>query len=405
MKTTDIRRIGCWLVQVILVIGLIIWVGGVIITGQLRWNPVNVPELLKPWLEDNIVYPTEEQPDSVRAEPTVSPLLALFRNSDFSLPSQTEIRPVYMMQLRGQEYTVLAYESIGGSGIQIQNGERLLTDADIAYQVLLSYAWTREGHGIDTEQEVALGDLLLRMQQFESTYAAVFELAHSLGPVIELIDDLQDRPINGIPLIAIGGFPLVDITNLWDLICTIPVNAADLCILEPLVRALHDEGKEIERLIRSAAGDLNAVMDLLDEQKQGNVQEGLKFKIAFERAISSQKNLLWKLEYFGDKVFEAQATTRAFMDVVENRDWDPRIDRILQAADKYLPGFQSSTSIQGLAQKLRALDEKMDNYLAQVDGMIGYISPRTVILEDARFQANEQLRNYGAAWRTRPLIP
>lgn len=332
-----------------------------------------------------------------------SPYLPAFRAAGLNLPDDATIERRFRLNGADPAYEVLAYSWAEGqapSGLQIVRSDALITDPAVAFDVLLSYAWSAEQHGITSDELAMLDDFRQRLEGARTEYAHLFGLATALEPLITTIEDLKDRPIANVPLIEIGGLAIVDITNWWDLICTLPLNAADLCLLEPLVQELYDQGTEIEQLIDVAAADLATVLVMLDAGVD-TPDDGVAVKAAVEKAIAGQRNLIDKLVRFMVTVDEA----RGLIALVTSRLSTPPsgvVGSIVGAVESVLPGVDVDAAAGGVVDQLAGLDARLAGYATTADALAIEIGRNVVILEDARARTDSALSDFGAAWRTRP---
>lgn len=335
-------------------------------------------------------------------KPSPSPYLPLFQANGFLLPEDTHIERVFSIILEGQTYEVLEYQSASGAGIQIKHNEAFLKDPDIAFDVLLSYAWSPKNHEVSSEDLESLRQLHSKLNSTEQEYKPFFEFADSLKPVLEKVDELKDNQITGIPVIKIGAVPIIDVTNYWDLICTIPLDVFDLCLLEPAMREIHEQGVEIEQLIKDSSTDLAEIISLLEAQSQGEVQNGLQLKEEFEKAINRLNNLVWKLDQFETNVSEFQAVNRAIIEALENQRWGNKVGSVILFLQQNVPGFDLTNPVMSLAGKLRDLDLKMSDYLKNSNEIEADISSRLALLTDVRVRTDEALKQLSSQWRFHP---
>lgn len=332
----------------------------------------------------------------------LSPHLSLFLEQGFELADDTLITEAFRVAIDGQDYIVLEYRTPKMNGLQIKRHHGFVTDPDLAFLILLSYAWAPEHHGMSTAEIDSLRQLQQRIGNAEQEYHRFFELARALTPVVEKVDELKDKQITGIPVISIGSFDLIDIANWWDLICTIPFDIFDLCLLEPLVREIHEQGVEIEELLRASNNDLSQTIRLLETQAAGQAVDGLALKESMEKSFSSLNNLVWKLNRFKENVLGLQVLNDAMIDVLENERWGSKTGKVISFLDSNILGFSSEALTGGLLSRLDSLDRKMTAYLEKADEMIAEIDQRAVRLLAARARTDAELADLGAQWRARP---
>lgn len=332
---------------------------------------------------------------------TLSPYLELFRSHGFDVPDDTQVIEAFAITLDGEHYEVLEYLSSAGNGLQIKQGDSLLQDADTAFRVLLSYAWTPQYHGVDDADLASLRELQSRVQNGRQEYDAFFRFAESLAPIMEQIDELENREITGVPIVSIGEFTIIDIANWWDLICTIPVDIFDLCLLEPPLRAVYEQGMEIELLLQASNEDMLRVIAQLDAQANGQMQDGLALKESMEKTISGLNNLLWKLDEFAADMAGLQVLTREAITALETRGWGPKVEKTLAIVES-VTGADSASIIDSLLLRLQDLDQKMSTYLTKSDEIAMDIERCLAILMGARVRTDEALQTLGEQWRARP---
>lgn len=332
---------------------------------------------------------------------TLSPQLVLFREAGLDLADDAEIAEVFAFTLDGERCEVLEYESSTGSGLQIKVGNQLLTDADVAFQVLLSYAWAPEHHGLIGDDLSSLRELQGNIHNAQQEYGAFFRFAEALTPAMQRVDELKDKQITGIPVLPSPSLPLIDIANWWDLICTIPLNVFDLCLLEPLLREINEQGVEIEKLLVVADTDLAKVIS----QLEGQVQHGLTLKVSVQEAISSLDNLLWKLDEFKANALRLQAITQEGIRVLETQQWGSKVDKVISLLKAASPGFDPSDMTGGLLSALQNLDQRLTAFLDKADNMTADIETRLALLTAARVRTEQTLDSLGKEWRARPISP
>lgn len=331
-----------------------------------------------------------------------SPYLSLLRENGFSLPDDTTFENLGRVSLQGNTYEIIEYHTPDAKGLQIVGNDDLLQDPEIAFNVLLAHAWSPNYHKVTASELASLKDLQNRLSNARQNYSQFFELGASLQPVIEQVDRLQNHHISGIPLIQIGPLPLIDITNAWDLICTIPLDVFDLCILEPLVREVYEQSIEIETLLSAATFDLNTMTGLLEAQKPGEAQNGLELKTSAEKTISSLDNLIWKLDRFETSLLQLQIVNQIAIDVLENQRWGQSLGKVISFLQSQIPGFDMTVLTQGLTNSLKALDSKLSAYLAQAQRLKGDLSIHLDLLLAARLRTDAALDELGQQWRFRP---
>lgn len=340
--------------------------------------------------------------DGPKPTGTPSPYLALFHENGFILPDDTQIAETFTVTLGGSLYQVLEYSSDAGSGLQIKQETQLLTDADLAFQVLLAYAWSARYHGLASGDIASLRELQVRIHNAEQEYQDFFRFAESLTPAMQKIDELKDKQITGVPVLPSPSLPIIDIANWWDLICTIPLDIFDLCLLEPLLREINEEGMEIERLLVIADADLAAAVSHLDAQSQGKVVEGLLLKETMVKAASSLDSLTWKLDKFRSDALNLQDLTRAAIVALETKQWGSKVDTVVSLLKSVVPDFDPTTITRGLLSALRKLDQEITTFLDKADTMTADIEARLALLTMARIQSEQALDLLSEKWRARP---
>lgn len=334
--------------------------------------------------------------------PTISPDLVWLRQQGFALTDNSSVMIVFVYPHEGKFYEVINYRTPVGEGLQIREGQNPVTDADLAFDILLAYAWTPPYHGLAAAEIDSLKDLQRQLQNANQEYRAFFDFAEALRPLIEKVDELQEKRITNIPQISIGNFPVIDIANWWDLICTIPLNIFDLCLLEPLLREIHEQGVEIDNLMRTSSDDLLALINLLEAQAGGQTVSGLELKLKAEKALSSLNNLLSKLDRFRTSLLELRIVNQEVIDVLGNRRWSQSVNVVLTTVQAVTPSLDLNQVIDDLVNKFQNLDQKLETYLIKAEDMDSEIYSRISLLSAARASTDDALRQSGVEWRYRP---
>lgn len=332
---------------------------------------------------------------------TESPELKLLRANGFQLPSETQVETLLEVSNETGTYRVLRYRVSNIEGIQIAVKDELVSDPEIAFPILLTLAWHEKENRVTAKELGLLEEARAQLDQTQERYAPVFQLAKELEPILRAVDKLRDRPLNG-PRIEIKGFSLLEINDLWDALCAIPVDATTACLLEPVLREIHTQGLEIEQLVSAANSDLGALLVMLEAQAQGQVQDGLRLKQASDKALSSLANLRRKLQDLDLKILTAQDLNRALIEGIKHRQWGMVSQKLLDALKHLDPSFDIQTVTDDLVSQLEKLDQKLEQAHARISTLDNELQTRMDLLERGRQKTDERARALGRAWRARP---
>lgn len=331
--------------------------------------------------------------------------LRVFEMAGWDVSESSQMEKVFSTIRDGAEIEVVKWHIGESAGIQILRGDKLITDPDFAFDVLLSLAWSTDS-GFFGETEIAsLKTLAVSVKKRKERYSSLFTVARTLEPVVEAIDRLQDVPIFGVPRIEVRGFPILEVNNAWDLLCAVPIDATDFCLLEPLARELHKQGQELEQLLIAASADLDAALLLLEERKSTNPPTGLALKEATERSLSSLRSLERKVDETADLVKSLEGLSSAAAVKLRSRQWGPRLDAVLGFLATFGLGNQLNDWADGLASKLENLAQQLSSYLADAESFSQELGQRVGMIEEARLRIDERVLELGKQWRARPISP
>lgn len=303
--------------------------------------------------------------------PTVSPYLSVLQANGITLSEHTRLEVLTEITLDQERFTILEYEASSGEvpAIQILRGTTVEVDQDVAFRVLLTYAWLQADNQMRADELKTLAGFLTKLQDVQQRSDSWFKLAHAVDPILERIDKLKEREIHGVPLIH----------NWWDAICFIPLDAADLCLLEIPARILRDQGIEVEQLLAAAINDLSPLVDYLEALSHGETRDGRTIKEATDKSLSSLRNL-------ADKSYELS---------VKIADMQGRLGQLRERI-KAMPELQAKAG--DFPILLERLDTRMSEYRARVDGFVAEIDAQQMSLEDVRGRTDETLRDLGRRW-------
>ncbi len=319
-----------------------------------------------------------------------------------SVPEDSHFEKLFTTTVDGHNFEVFRYRIDESEGIQILEGNNIVTEPDTAFGVLLSYAWLGEDRPFSGEETAILRTLASTLQEGSERYALVFGLANGLAPVVEAIDHLQDIPILGVPRIEIRGFPILEVNNAWDLLCVIPINATDLCLLEPLVREMHDQGLELQQLVVAASADLDGLLVLLEESGAVGGPSGLALKQASERSVSSLNSLERKLDEVIGTVEAADELARAAAVKLRDRQWGARLGGMIGLLGTLGLGVQVDNGTDALAEKLESLDKQLTSFLTDSQSFSTDIGRSIAMIEEARLITDQRVLELGRQWRLPP---
>ena len=316
------------------------------------------------------------------ASPTESPYIVLLRSNGIALGAGSKVDSVFSTSIDHRNYFVIRYQTSTSFGLQIAVDNALVSDRDVAYNVLLSYAWSQAGSRMSSDSRLTRHGLLVYLQDTESKYKPFFKLAEATDPVVKSIDKLKAHEIHSSnpKLEKVLGFIA---PNLWEAICLIPVDAADLCLLEPLLRETHDQGLEIQSLLVPAIADLSNVEAEMDDLQNGIAIDGRKVKEDVEKCISSLHNLRDKVDQLNTKVTKVRAIIQRMDDEINKR-----------ALLKLTLGE--------FTQILTMLDTKLSQYDDATNRLSVDLSSRANDMEQLRTDTDAELLDFARMWRFRP---
>jgi hypothetical protein len=336
-----------------------------------------------------------------RALPVVeSPYAKVFRAAGWTVPDGSVFERVFTAVDNGQPYEVVTWIINDASGLQLLQNGALVTDPEVAYRVLHSYAWLGEDAPFGPRERADLHELGDTLHAAANRYQGLFGLAHSLEPATEAVGRLKAIPVYGVPTIMLKGFPLLQVNNAWDLICLIPVAAADLCILEPALVGIHDQGQELEELLKAASADLDAFIALVDARDSANPPDGLAVSIAGQQAFAGLRNLLAKIDEANAAVGAAQEMDRQAAQALRKRQWGRAVGLLM----KWLRtvGVQVDDLTNSLVGALDDLDQKLAGFLAESEAFANEVDRQLTGLEAARQSTEDRTMELGQMWRARP---
>lgn len=342
---------------------------------------------------------------SVRSGRPTGRYLRVFEATGWDVSEGSRIEKAFSITQDGAETEVVRWHIGESAGIQILQEDRLVIDPDLAFEVLLSMAWSTDPQVLGQTEIASLKTLAASVKKGKERYSSLFTVARTLEPVIEAIDRLQDVPIFGVPRIEIRGFPILEVNNAWDLVCAIPIDATDFCLLEPLARELHKQGQELEKLLIAASADLDAASLLFEARQSANPPTGLALKEATERSLSSLRSLRRKVDETADLVKSLEGLSSAAAVKLRSRQWGPRLDAVLGFLAALGLGNQLNDWADGLASKLENLAQQLSSYLADAESFSQELGQRVGVIEEARLRTDERVLELGKQWRARPISP
>lgn len=284
------------------------------------------------------------------------------------------------LTLDGQRFDIQAYR-VGQKNILtiISNGNPI-TDTESTHRILLTYVWQQKGTIIPPDDVASLTTLYLQLKESREQYQGLFEVARSLEPIIEKIDELRSRRLPFDP-VEVKGVVILD-NNVWDVICTIPVNAADLCLLEPLVRGLNEQGSEIESLLTYAEEDLGSLLPLLEKRDINSAIDGVRLNAAAWRSYFTLLNLVIKLQEYSSNLGLIKAFNLDAMQAIQNEAWGDTVGKIIKIL-QFVPGFDLHLITDNFVALQKNLDDKLDYAIVTTDDLSDKILDRVIILEKA----------------------
>lgn len=335
------------------------------------------------------------------AEPSphlIDERLGLLAAAGLALPARIDSEDVITVD--GAEYRLWRYTLNGEPKMQIIHAGRLLTasDRERGFDVVSASVWQVDDFGLGKAEWAGLRALSGDLTAAGQTYAPYFAAAEAMAPLLELVDDLKDRPIAGIPDFSPWGIPIIQIRNTWDLICTIPLNVTDSCLLEPALRAYHAQATEVEQRLGEAAVALEALNDLGARRAAGEVVSGRDLRAALDGASTAFDNLNVPLAEMTDQAALLQAMTQTSADFLANRRWNRTTQALLDALALLIPGYSIDPLITPVVARLRDLDSSLDGVIRSGDAAMRELDAAAGVLRAASVHAANQTRLLGAQW-------
>ena len=340
----------------------------------------------------------QRDPQASTAE---SPDVRLLRAAGFALPVGAQTSRVFSTTVDGHVMTIVHYQAGQTEGVQIVSGSDLVTEPKIAYDVLLGYAWVLETQQASADLKT-VSSMVSRLQQARERYAAVFAMSEALDPILETVDRLKDRPIYGVPRLEVRGVTLFEVNNVWDAICWLPVDAANLCLLEIPFRKVRDEGLEVQQLLKATSDDLSGAQTMLQAAARGEVPDAVALKQQIERARSSLNNLARKMDQLAQDVAVARQINQHAIDRLDSSKWPVTMQRLaatLLQVDPVLDVRAIATDLQG---KLRRLDGSLGESEHAAQGFLADVQAQQEVIERLQVANDRRLRSLRQMWTIRP---
>lgn len=312
--------------------------------------------------------------------------------TDGSAVEATDIR------MGDSTYQVVSYSSGGTPQLHILLNDQVVADPETAYAVLLTYAWQPDYSQVQKGDAASLRALARQLTALDDTYRPLFVMAHAAKPVLEVVDNLQAYPIHGVPTLEVGGFVIVDVQNAWDALCIIPIDAADLCMLEPLLRAYYKEAVDVEQRMASAAAELEQLTDALDAVLAGGPYDGTAVKVLAQETASSLDALARKLDGFGTQAHNLGGHVRTAADVIANRRWGAGVQSTLALLHQLIPGFNETALLNPLVAQLRKLDTALQQGEQSAQQGAADLRARQAIIERILAAVNAKVQSAGSEW-------
>lgn len=298
----------------------------------------------------------------------------------------------------GTTYQVVEYLASGAPHLYILAGNQRVEDYELAYSVLLSYAWRSEHSVVQGSDAANLHMMAAKLRSVDDTYRPLFAVAYAVEPVLDTIDKLRDYPISGIPQVEVGGFVLVDVQNAWDLLCIIPVDAADLCILEEPLRLYHKEALDVEQRMRLAATDLEQLATAIDLVLANQPVDGTEMKKLAQNSAASLQALARKLDGFAAQAHGIDTAVRTAADVLANRRWNAGVQTVLTQLRHFLPGFDETKLLDPLVSQLQNLDRVLVQGELSAQKSARDLREQEGVIEGILLGVDAKVQSAGAQW-------
>lgn len=329
-----------------------------------------------------------------------NPYVEALAAAGWKVPADMRLIRVFTVSEAGTAYDIFEHETDGVQGLAIFNGQALVTDPDLAYRILQTYAWLGPDAPFGEADLVRLSALRQTLADANQRYAGLFGLADALAPITRAVEHLKDIPVSKVPDVIVKGFPLVQVRNAWDLFCLIPVSAADLCILEPAVTELHDQAVEFEALLATANADLDQFAFLLDSRNLEQPPTGEAIDVAGQKSFAGLRNLLMKVDSLNASVTTFLDLNQKAITVLSGRQWG----RLLGLAMSWLRarGVPVDDLADGLVDQLTALDTRLTEFLIASGAFADDVFGQMVQLDDTRSATETRILELGQQWRVLP---
>lgn len=333
-----------------------------------------------------------------------APEVVRLQEAGFALPDDTEIAEVAVVIIEGQDYRLLGYRSLAGDGIQIEREGIIVSDPALARSVLLAHAASEEARALTADDITQLHALHAQLAGAEQEFAALFALAIALEPLLATIEELKGIPIHGVPTVSVKGFDLLAVRNAWDLLCSLPVNAADLCLLEIPLQALHDQAVEIQQLLKESEQDTEQLLALLEATRNGQPVDGIALRAALHKANSSLLNLQQKLINFAETVVTLQAVIgEARARLASPDQWNPQLRDLLGLLQGLVPELDPGQGAARLVAQLDELDQELASYVETSAEQFEALAAHQQQLATLSGRIDTRLEALSEQWIARPL--
>lgn len=308
--------------------------------------------------QGGVAFPT----GGPNAMPTPLPYLQALEALGQQLPAETQVKVVYSDLWQGHELKLVEFLAPQAElhELAVFDGEANLLkgatpdEADRIFWLVDRYSAARLLPSFDAPDRQELKNTLAVMQSYRVKNRPLAGFAQTIKPIMNGIDKLKERILtNKTGFLKKMG---IDEINVFDAICFIPVDAANLCLLEPVARLIDSEAPALDEALDGAIGRTQEFLAIFETPPyQGGAKEMLDITLRTRAAYAELSDRLNSIEDKTRTTLEACQKIEAFLQKnLFLKIFDPLLVR---------PIVEATTRLQNSLQGLTA-------NLAQATGLI-----------------------------------
>lgn len=187
-----------------------------------------------------------------------SPYVISLKAKGFNLPPDTVFKPLYSAKIQNIELHLVEYSSVkqGFKGIQVFDDQNQLfsptdvTQATYVFTLIDRYTAEYKLPNFPANDRQQVQQMLVTLQTYRYRNRPLAIFAETVKPLLNLVDKGREIVLT-YKTGPLKKFGITDI-DVVDVICTIPVSAANLCLLEPVVRLIDAESPALDKTLDEA---------------------------------------------------------------------------------------------------------------------------------------------------------